>query len=248
VTRSRPRRAKITRFGWERGDRRLKPLKRRIDAVLERINRWGLLRALYAEVMSRNRAWLTLCAVQTRLLMPDGLTVPIGHLDPQFSIRQATRDELIEAAAQGDLDLTWEFVEAALARGDRCTAAFVGPRLVAYTWRALSSAPHVHGLWVAFVKPDRYSYKAFTLPEFRGYHLQSHIAAAADPWFVARGFIRDISFIETHNYASIRSFRRIGHRFVGYAGYLTLFGRPIPFRSPGARKHGFRFYLPSPSH
>jgi hypothetical protein len=37
---------------------------------------------------------------------------------------------------------------------------------------------------------------------------------------------------------------RAGNRVVGYAGYIYLFGKLFSFRTPGSKKHGFRFFTP----
>ena len=132
-------------------------------------------------------------------------------------------------------------VEAALSRGDICAAAFRNDRMVAYTWRSFSTAPHVDGLWVEFERPYRYGYKMFTHPDCRGQHLQEAIGGLTDAMCIERGYTRSISFVETHNYPSVATDLRRGNRRVGWAGYLKLFGWVFPFRSPGARRHTFRF-------
>jgi hypothetical protein len=55
-----------------------------------------------------------------------------------------------------------------------------------------------------------------------------------------------IGFIETHNFVSYRASRRLGSRTAGYTGYLRRLGKTFTFRSPGAKKHQFRFHLPQP--
>jgi hypothetical protein len=58
---------------------------------------------------------------------------------PPYEFRWATREEVLAAAA--DLEPEWmelPRVSAALERGERCTAAFLGGRLVSCTWSARS--------------------------------------------------------------------------------------------------------------
>ena len=140
-------------------------------------------------------------------------------------------------------------IDAALRRGDLCVAAFDHShdpasdheRLVSYTWRSFTTAPHVDGLWVTFERPHRYGYKGFTHPDYRGRHLQDLVTYETDALCIERGFRYGLTIIETHNFASIASNRRRGGRVVGWAGYFKLLGHVLPFRSRGARRHTFRF-------
>lgn len=113
--------------------------------------------------------------------------------------------------------------------------------LRSYTWRSFTTAPHVDGLWVAFERPVRYGYKAFTHPDYRGRHLQDLVSYHTDALSLDRGFRDALSIIEAHNFASIASDKRRGNRIVGWAGYIKAFGPVFPFRSPGARRYTFRF-------
>jgi hypothetical protein len=69
-------------------------------------------------------------------------------LSPGITLRALVREELLEAAADPDLELDPEFVRNALARGDLAFGAFEDGCLVSYTWRSSSAAPFADGLWV----------------------------------------------------------------------------------------------------
>lgn len=155
--------------------------------------------------------------------------------------RIATRSELMLAARDPVMGLRPESIDAALERGDMCSAVFEQERMLAYAWRAFSTAPHVDGLWVTFERPYRYGYKSLTHPDYRGQHLQSLASPVTDAACIERGYRKTLGFVESHNYASITNSLRLGNRLVGWAGYFKFFGRVYPFRSPGARKHTFRF-------
>ena len=75
-------------------------------------------------------------------------------------------------------------------------------------WRAFSPAPHSPGLWVAFEKPYRYGYKAYTRPEYRGRHLQKPIRLLADAYSIALGYTATVSYIELHNFPSMAAKRK----------------------------------------
>ncbi len=209
------------------------------------VSRWGLLRSGYMRIMVWLKRWFTLCRVHVREQHP--VARPHNQM-PGIAVRQASLSELLRAARDPALDLHPVAVAAALRRGDICVGAFdqeSNPeRLVGYTWRSFTTAPHADGLWVVIERPNRYGYKAFTHPDFRGRHLQDFVAYHTDALCLERGFRYALSIIETHNFPSIASDMRRGNRVVGWAGYIKLFGRVFPFRSRGARRHTFRFVKP----
>jgi hypothetical protein len=137
--------------------------------------------------------------------------------------------------------MSLRFVTNAFKRDDICVSAYLQGRMVAYVWRAHKPCPHAFGLWVEFPAPYRYAYKALTLPEHRGLHLQPTLGPLSDELSLARGATLGLSFIETHNYPSLALARRTGARSVGISGWLNLFGQTITFRPPGLRKQGMRF-------
>ena len=160
---------------------------------------------------------------------------------PGFTARFVEKDELLEYCGNPAFHLSKQFLESAFARGDVCTGMFHNDRLVAYMWRSTSLAPHKQNVSVQTRKPYRYGYKALTLPEYRGRHLPEFLAPVSSRYYVERGYPYSIGFVETHNFASRQSELRRGSLAVGYAGYLTLFGRLLTFRTKGVRETGFSF-------
>jgi len=154
-------------------------------------------------------------------------------------VRIASDEELRTAAQEMPNQLTPQFVDAAIARGDACLAAFLDGKMVAFSWRSYSVAPHVEGIWVRFKAPYRYGYKSFTLPQYRGKHLLD--LRRGDPYCRERGADRSIGFIASHNLESLQRSKRITNEFIGYAGYVRLFGRYWFFRTPAVKRAGFEF-------
>ena len=185
---------------------------------------------------------LHLYVLQVRAQDPDAA---VPALPPGVSLRIASREELLRASADLTLALAPESIEAALDRGDLCVAAFEGDRLIAYVWRAFGPTPAEDGLWITVPKPFRYGYKSFTRPDYRGRHIQQALSFATDRLCLERGFTQGLSYVETHNYPSLMSNLRHGNRTVGHLGYFTWFGRHLTFRTPGARRLGVRFFLPT---
>ncbi|MEM6708671.1 MAG: hypothetical protein AAF648_07785 [Pseudomonadota bacterium] len=142
-----------------------------------------------------------------------------------------------------DYDLDADFVAEATARGDRCVANFLGDELVGYAWIAYGPTPHLDGVWCETGSPDRYAYKAFTHPRFRGKRLRGtfHALEADDAAF---GVTHSVSFIAWWNRSSMKAIARNQAVRIGWAGYWTIGTRRFCFRSPGARRAGFRFFVP----
>lgn len=201
--------------------------------------RRGPLAALWGAAMQRARPWVVLCRVHVREMNRSG--IPSERYDG-MTIRVATPDDLNRAADDMPGQLERQFIDRAMARGDICLAAFHDGAMVSFVWRSFTTAPHGDGLRVRVEWPYWYTYKAYTRPDFRGRRVSGLLTLYGDEVCRDRGYRYGVGFIETHNYASIRSNMRLGSKLVGYAGYVKLFGKVCPFRTPGVISHTFRFY------
>lgn len=210
-----------------------------LDGLREDARRWGWTRSIYVRVMERVQPVLHVSAVMVR---PLSGSLELPDLPGQFSVRIASRDDLDRAMHDPRMDLDPGFVERALARGDFCSAVFDCERMVAYSWNAFGPTPHGEDLCVDFDPPAGYSYKAFTHPDYRGRRLQNAVAWRARSRYLERGRTMVLSFVDTHNLASLASSRHRPNEVVGFAGYLDLRSAILPFRSPGAKRYGFRFF------
>lgn len=204
----------------------------------EHSSRWGVRRALYMRFMNRIRPRVLLWRVHIRTLGRKHDNMVQGAED----VRIATADDLAQAAADPDIDISAAFVDAALVRGDHCAAAFDGDQMVAYVWRCFSRAPFHEdnhcNLWISVRKPYRYGYKAFTDVAYRGRKLQDRVAILSDSICLDMGFTDAISLVESHNIASVRSDLGRGNRLIGYVVVAHLGGRTLIWRSPGAKRTG----------
>jgi GNAT superfamily N-acetyltransferase len=152
---------------------------------------------------------------------------------------------LLAAAQDPELELTERFVRGALGKGDVCAAILVAGQIVSFSWSAFSPTHHRDGVHVSFDSRHRYGYFAFTLPAYRGRHLPRLSVPHRDRYCVARGCTQSISFISIDNRSSIRMATANGSHRIGFAGYLKLGPIFVPFRTPGVRKQGFRFFKPA---
>ena len=143
------------------------------------------------------------------------------------------------------LELDRRQVRSALRRGDVCIGVTEGGTPVGYVWYAQRTAPHMANLWVQFQPGLAYAYKSFIRPECRGRGIAAELYAQGVALCPKKGTHSGISFISIDNERSLRAALRAGWRCVGYAGYASLFGSLLPFRSPGAARFGFRFCVPA---
>jgi hypothetical protein len=170
-------------------------------------------------------------------------TAPADIVGSDLSIGVIPHQQLLRFARNPELDLTPRFLEAAARRGDVCIGALEGDRLIAYTWRSDGQTPAEDGFRVSLERPQWYRYKTLTLPAHRGRQLAAALHAVAGAVGRAGHHAETIGYIRINNFASAKAARRSGYRRVGYAGYLSLFGLNLPFRTPGAGRHGFRFVV-----
>lgn len=177
-------------------------------------------------------------------------SVQVGPIEPNAAVpavpgidaRVLTDAEILAQVGLPQLDFRPAFVTAALARGDVCVGGFEGARLVAYSWRAVTGPVRHDEVWEVTWKPGLvYRYKAFTMPEYRGMHINRLLDATIDRHLAQRGFSTGISFVETTNLSSLRALTRKKRRSVGQAGYFQRFGLHVSFRTPGCRAVGFAF-------
>ena len=172
---------------------------------------------------------------------PLGSALRTLRRDSGCSFRALTEPEALAWCADPELEMKPDAVQAAFARGEACLGAFDGDRLVGYSWLAYAPAPHTGGMWVHFDPGGRYTYKKFVRPAYRGRRVAHGLSALGDAPAFVRGRQYSINFVSVFNRASLKSTARSGSRTVGYAGILRCGRLRLPFRSPGARRYGFRF-------
>lgn len=168
----------------------------------------------------------------------------LGQL-AHIEYRLMSEMELLAHCRDEALELSEGQVRLAFTRGEVCVGALHCGKLVGYEWHAFDAAPHRDGVWVTVCPEARYSYKKFVRPEYRGQRIGGVLSRYSDVHFLERGRKWSVGFVDLHNAASFRTAQRLGSRTVGYAGYFRFGDRFIPFRSPGAKRFGFRFYLPA---
>jgi GNAT superfamily N-acetyltransferase len=209
----------------------------RLGRLKEDIRRWGCARAVFARAMAvaARHTGLRVYRVNLRLLSRNA---PAPELSSGLALRVATAEELKQAAGDPELDMQPQFVGDALARGDMAFGAFEGDRLVGYTWRTFTYAPHIDGLWVGIDRPFQYSYKGFTRPSHRRRGIHAAITHFADAYLIERGYAAEVGFVDVTNFASLAVADSMGRRKIGCAGHVSWLGGKASFRTAAVKKIG----------
>ncbi|MEM9621522.1 MAG: hypothetical protein AAF993_07740 [Pseudomonadota bacterium] len=220
---------------------RQKPHKR--QAFRGRLHNWGWRRAIYWEIMNVLARYLgfhihyVMVSSDRPDLRPQKPVIPEG-----YESRLAEYADFLPFV--GHPELSQEFLDAALANQDEAHLTVFEGELVGFSFNTRVSAPVTDQLEVVVPEGFRYGYKSWTHKDHRQKNL-SRMGAWLKQNFAGRPFDeRGIFYIETHNYASLlHGYRRPSNRSLkmGLAGWVTVFGRQIPFASRRARWIGFHF-------
>ena len=215
----------------------------RLAARKEQWARFGLWRVLYGLVLDALEKAIDLHVFRVnRSPHAAGEELP-AEIAQRFEFRVLTAEEVRRFAQDPNVEMTPAFADECLARGDYCFGVLCGDELAAYDWRGLGRpVPLSSDLEAHYAYPGQvYGFAMYTRPEFRGLHLQFYNVHRADARLLAEGHTHTVGYVALQNFASVRNLSRLkGQVFVGLAGYLRIFGHYVTFRSPGARRYGFR--------
>lgn len=203
---------------------------------------WGFKRALHWEVMNA----LSIFGLRVHyVIVPTDIGRIVGEekpdVPPGYETRVVGREELLAFVGRVP-DLDAEFLDIAFGRGDICVANFHGTELVGFAFLSYTRARATDQLDVLVPQGFRYPYKAWTHPDHRRAKLSQIRGYVSRETFQFKHDLRSINYIETHNYASLlHGYRHPRERNLnmGLCGWVTVFGRQIPFNSRRARWIGF---------
>lgn len=166
-------------------------------------------------------------------LNPELLIVPQG-----FESRFASKVSLLEAAEE-QYEMSADFVESALAKGDDCLAIYDHDRLASFGWYSSQPTRISDQLVLHFDPSWVYMYKGFTHPDYRGKRLHGIGMALAAQSYAKRGFRGLISYVASNNFQSLRSVERMGYRTFGDIYVAGAPGHSLIWATPGCRRHDF---------
>lgn len=208
----------------------------------EDYSRWGLRRAMHMLLMRalEKIIGLNVAVVYSRPLGSSGEATTIAA---GYQVRELTESDYGHLPDNPLLYITSEFVDNARSNGGFCMGAFAGDELVAYVWRAFLDAPVTDGVRLRLKPHLRYGYKAMTLIEHRGLHLQSPISLVSDQTCIDRGCKFGASYIATHNYSSRIGDERRGSVQVGWIMWLRKGSLRWCHTTAGAQRFGLELYI-----
>lgn len=174
-----------------------------------------------------------------------GMTAVVADLNPDlvlpegFESRFASKASLLDAAVD-DYEMSREFVESALTKGDDCLAIYDQGRLASFGWYSSHPTRISEGLVLHFDPSWVYMYKGFTHPDYRGKRLHGIGMALAAQAYTKRGFRGLISYVASNNLQSLRSVERMGYRTFGDIFVAGAPGNSRIWATPGCRRYQFR--------
>ena len=147
-------------------------------------------------------------------------------------LRQFSKDPANEIPA--------DFLDEALAKGDECYGFVAGETLAAYGWYTRKPTRlELPGLALHFSDQYVYMYKGFTHPLHRGRRLHAIGMTRALESYLARGLKGLVSYVESNNFASLRSCFRMGYVQFGTVYVLRIFGLTLTHASAGCGPYRF---------
>jgi hypothetical protein len=186
--------------------------------------------------------------LRTMKLTREGVDARYLEMPPGFRGHFATADELARWQVEARHQLEPEFLQQARARQDRCFAITYGQTLASYGWYSQRATTISRDLVLHFDPAWVYMFKGYTLPEFRGMRLHAIGMAHALDAHVREGAKGLLSYVESNNFASLRSCYRMGYEPLGFIVACRLQRKTHIFESPGCRPYGLRLEADVPSH
>ena len=147
---------------------------------------------------------------------------------------------LMELVEQPEYELSKRFLNHALSNGDECYGFFYGSVLAAYSWYS-NKATQINpaDLVLHFDDAYIYMYKGFTHPNYRGQRLYATGMTRALEPYLAQGYKGMLCYVESNNFASLKSCYRMGYADFGNLYVARLFNRYWLHSDPGCRRYGF---------
>jgi hypothetical protein len=178
--------------------------------------------------------------LRTMKLTREGVDARYLEMPSGFRGHFATADELARWQGEARHQLDPEFLQQALAREDRCFAITYGQTLASYGWYSQRPTAISTDLILHFNPAWVYMFKGYTLPEYRGMRLHAIGMAHALDAHVREGARGILSYVESNNFASLRSCYRMGYEPLGTIVACRTPRKTHLFASRGCRRYGLR--------
>ncbi|NVB81403.1 MAG: GNAT family acetyltransferase [Kofleriaceae bacterium] len=210
----------------------------RANELAKQFGRRAALHDLQLRVLNKLMPFQVLKGMTATADEIDKRLLDAGGLETRF----CTRDELYAAMTDAEMseEMTIDFIEAALAKGDECYGIFDGQKLVSMGWYSNQPTPLSDNLTLCFDRSWMYMYKGYTLRAYRGKRLHGVGMSLALYAYTKRGARGLISYVKSNNFQSLRSTERMGYRIFGDIYIAQPIGRSVTWSTPGCAEYDFR--------
>ncbi len=153
--------------------------------------------------------------LQGMIVTMDTLNKKYLEGNPKYIHKFLSPEEVKKYSEDTETQLSQKFLDRALPNGDRCFAILDGDFLASYGWYSTKPTPINSELELHFDPSWVYMYKGYTHPKYRGQRLHAIGMAKALETVTNEGYRGLISYVETNNFASLRSVYRMGYVNIG---------------------------------
>lgn len=170
------------------------------------------------------------------VVSPEFLT-PLANYEGTF----LGYEQLHKLTKRPEWELSEQFLDRAFAKGDRCYGFTRNGELAAYQWYATTPTDtDWRGMVANFNNEYVYMYKGFTHPAHRGHRLYPTGVTMVLAQYLEKGYHGFLSMVESNNFKSLKSCRRMGYRDVGKILIAALFDRCLLKADPSCDSYGLR--------
>jgi len=200
---------------------------------------WGLRRALYWQIMHALKVIVgfNIHYVKVGSGMRNVYEDVVPVFPEGYEVRMVGLEDLLPYS-ETEPDLSPEFLKQVFRRGDVCVASFYDTDLVGFSFQSGSRAPVTGQLDILVPERFLYIYKTWVRSDHRRKNLSQVQGYVRRQSRLEEDSTWGIWYVETHNYPSLlHSYLHPRERRLsaGFIGWITVFGREIPFRSPRAK-------------
>lgn len=211
----------------------------KFQSIRNNYARFGFTKALY-DVIYRSINNIIVFQNLTGMTATETSLAMIGlPEDSELTIKFLSKDELINYAKDPVNELTEEFLEIAFRKEDHCLAILDKGVIASYGWYSNQPTRILKNIDLFFSPEWMYMYKGFTHTAYRGMRLHAVGMCHATKHFSENGFKGLISYVESNNFASMKSVTRMGYEIFGSIYILSAFNKFVSFSSPSCKPYQF---------
>lgn len=151
---------------------------------------------------------------------------------PNYDHGFLDKDKLLALVSDDENELSNDFLQAAIEKGDECYAVTEADNLASYGWYSnKATLTNIEKLHFCFDSKYVYMYKGLTKKRFRGQKLHAVGMSWALNQYLDKGFDGMVSYVDSTNFDSLKSCWRMGYGKVGSIYIFKIFGKVFHFSS-----------------